>query len=71
MKLFKKIILILIVFLETGNLLSDNNLFNVNNILLEKKENKSNKELADQAIKEAFNQFINKVLMKEDISKVI
>ena len=56
MKLFKKIILILIVFLETGNLLSNNNLFNVNNILLEKKENKSNNQLADQAIKEAFNQ---------------
>ena len=68
MKLFKKIILILIVFLETGNLLSDNNLFNVNNILLEKKENKSNNQLADQAIKEAFNKFINKVLMKEDIA---
>ena len=68
MKLFKKIILILIVFLETGNLLSDNNLFN--NILLEKKENKSNNQLADQAIKEAFNQFINKVLMKEDIAKL-
>ncbi len=70
MKLFKKIILILIVFLETGNLLSNNNLFNVNNILLEKKENKSNNQLADQAIKEAFNQFINKVLMKEDIAKL-
>ena len=68
MKLFKKIILILIVFLETGNLLSDNNLFNVNNILLEKKGNKSNNQLADQAIKEAFNKFINKVLMKEDIA---
>ena len=70
MKLFKKIILILIVFLESGNLLSENNLFNVNNILLEKKENKSNKELSDQAIKEAFNQFINKVLMKEDLAKL-
>ncbi len=70
MKLLKKIILILIVFLETGNLLSNDNLFNVNNILLEKKENKSNKQLADQAIKEAFNQFLNKVLMKEDIVKL-
>ena len=70
MKLFKKIILILVVFLETGNLLSSNNLFNVNNILLEKKENKSNKQLADQAIIEAFNQFIMRVLMKEDIAKL-
>ena len=70
MKLFKKIILILVVFLETGNLFSKNNLFNVNNILLENNENKSNKQLADQAIIEAFNQFINKVLMKEDIAKL-
>ena len=70
MKLFKKIMLILVVFFKTGNLLSDNNLFNVNNILLEKKDNKSNNQLADQAIKEAFNQFINRVLIKEDISKL-
>ena len=70
MKLFKQIILILVVFLKTGNLLSDNNLFNVNNILLEKKENYSNNQLANQAIKEAFNKFINKVLMKEDKFKL-
>ena len=70
MKLFKQIILILVVFLKTGNLLSDNKLFNVNNISLEKKENNSNKQLTNQAIKEAFNKFINKVLMKEDKSKL-
>ena len=70
MKLFKQIILILLVFLKTGNLLSDSNLFSVNNILLEKKENISNKQLANQAIQEAFYQFINKVLMKEDRSKL-
>ena len=64
MKLFKQIILILVVFLKTGNLLSDNNLFNVNNISIEKKENISNKQLANQAIKEAFNQLIGRVLMK-------
>ena len=39
-------------------------------IFYQKKENKSNKQLADQAIIEAFNQFINKVLMKEDIAKL-
>ena len=38
MKLFKLIILILMFFSKTGNLLSENNLFNVNNILLEKKK---------------------------------
>ena len=38
MKLLLQTIIILIIFLKTGNLLSDNNLFDVNNIILEKKE---------------------------------
>ena len=70
MKLLKQILLILLVFSKTGNLLSDNNLFNVNNISIEKKENISNKQLANQAIKEAFNQLIGRVLMKEDQQKL-
>ena len=69
MKLFKKIILILIVFFQTGNLLSKNNLFNVNNILLEKKDNTSNTEIANTAIKVAFKKLIKKVLLKEDMDK--
>ena len=70
MKLNKIIILILIIFLKTGNLLSDNNLFSVNNILLEKNDSISSTKLANQAIENAFIKFINKVLLKEDISKV-
>ena len=70
MKFLKQIILILIVFFKTGNLLSDNNLFSVNNILLEKKKNMSNKQLANQAIEKAFGQLINKILLKEDVSKM-
>ena len=52
MKLLKQIIFILVIFLKTGNLLSENNLFNVNNIILEKAKY-STKELANQAIEEA------------------
>ena len=70
MKLFKQIILIVIVFLQTGNLLSDNDLFDVNNILLEKKDGTASKFLADKAIKSGFDQLIERILMKEDISKV-
>ncbi len=70
MKLFKQITLILIIFLKTGNLLSENNLFNVNNILLEKKENTSSKQLANKAIKKGFNQLIDRILLKEDFQKV-
>ena len=70
MKLLKQITFILVIFLKTGNLLSDNNLFNVNNIILEKKAKYSMNELANQAIKEAFSELLNKILLNEDISKI-
>ena len=66
MKLFKKTTFILIIFLKTGNLLSENNLFNVNNIELEKKGNISSKQMADKAVKQGFDLLIKRVLMKED-----
>ena len=58
MKLYKQIIFILIVFFKTETLFSKNDLFNVNNIKLEKKDKISNNALANQAIKEGFNQLI-------------
>ena len=70
MKLHKQIIFILIVFLKTETLLSENNLFNVNNIQLEKKENITNDELANQAIKKGFDRLITKILLKEDLNKL-
>ena len=70
MKLLKQIIFILVIFLKTGNLLSDNNLFSVNNIIFEKKAKHSTKELANQAIEEAFSELLKKILLKEDISKI-
>ena len=70
MKLYLQISLILVIFFKTGNLLSENYLFNVNNILLEKKESSSSKLLADKAIKSGFDELINRILMKEDISKI-
>ena len=38
--------------------------------MLEKKENSSSKILADKAIKSGFDELINRILMKEDISKI-
>ena len=70
MKLLKQIIIILIVFFKTGNLLSENNLFNVNNILINKKDNLSNNQLADKAIKKAFDQLSKRILLKKDIQKI-
>ena len=70
MKLYKQIIFILIVFFKTGTLLSDNNLFNVNNIKLQKKGKSTNKDLANEAIKNGFDQLIGKILLKNDIAKL-
>lgn len=70
MKRFKLIILILVVFLKTGNVLSENNLFSVNNISIEKNDNISTKQMADKAIKEAFTQLIKRILLKKDIPLV-
>ncbi len=69
MKLYKPIIIILIIFLKTETVLSENNLFNVNNIELEKKDKISNNTLTNKAIKKGFNQLIAKILLKEDIVK--
>ena len=65
MKLFKLIIFILIVFFKTKTLFSENNLFNVNNIQVEKKDKITNKVLADKAIKKGFNQLLEKILLKK------
>ena len=54
MRLYKQIIFILIIFLKTETVLSNNNLFNVNNILLEKNGKITNTELANTAIKNGF-----------------
>ena len=44
MKLIKLTLIILVIFLKTGNVLSEQNIFNVNNIELAKKANISYKE---------------------------
>ena len=70
MKMYKLIIFILVVFLKTETLLSENNLFNVNNIKLEKKDKITNNDLANQAIKKGFDQLITKILLEQDIKKL-
>ena len=70
MKLYKQIIFILIVFFKTETVFSNNNLFNVNNIEIEKKGNVTNASLADKAIKKGFDQLIQKILLKKDQDKL-
>ena len=71
MKLYKLLLIILIVFLKTGNVLSENNIFNVNNIEIEKKGKTTNDKLANQAIKKGFKQLIEKILLAEDSKKLL
>ena len=70
MKLYKQIIFILVVFFKTETLFSENNLFNVNNIQIKKKNEITNNILADQAIKEGFDQLIEKILLINDSKKL-
>ena len=70
MKIFKTILTILVIFFQTGNVLSDKNIFNVNNIEIKKQSNSTNQSLANQAIKEAFNELKEKILMDEESIKL-
>ena len=69
MKLYK-LLLILIVFFKTETLFSKNDLFNVNNIQLEKNDKISNNSLSDIAIKKGFNELKSKILLKVDNDKL-
>ena len=70
MKLYKQLLFILIVFFKTETLFSQNNLFNVNNIEVEKKDNINYSSLADKAIKKGFDQLITRILLDRDFEKL-
>ena len=70
MKFYKLLLIILIVFSQTGNVLSNNNIFDVNNIEIEKKGKITNEALANQAIQKGFIELIDKILLKEDSKKL-
>ena len=62
MNLIKLIFIILIIFSKTGNVLSKDNIFNVNNIEVVKYGNLSNDALANIAIKRVYTDLIEKIL---------
>ena len=49
---------------------SKEKLFSVNNIEIDKRSDLSNKELASIAIRQAFKELIDKILLDEDIKKL-
>lgn len=71
MNLIKLIFIILIIFSKTGNVLSKDNIFNVNNIEVVKKDNLSNDALANIAIKRGYTDLIEKILLEEDKKELI
>ena len=70
MKKFLLFFYILVFLLKTGNVLSNNSIFNVNNIQIDKKLYKNTDNFLDKAFKKGFEKLSKRILLKKDLSKV-
>ena len=70
MKSFKYLVFILVIFLKTGNVLSESTLFNVNNVEISGNLFANNQIFVNKAINKGFNEMMNKVLLEKDINKL-
>ena len=70
MKILVFIYSILIIFFKTGNVLSDNNIFNVNNIEISKEISKNKEKLLNKSFIKAFNELIARLLLEDDYKKL-
>ena len=61
---------ILIILFKTGNVLSDNNIFNVNNVEISKETYKNKEKLVNKAFQKAFDELINRLLLEEDYKRL-
>ena len=66
MKFIKLFTVIVVIFFKTGNVFSSQNIFNVNNIEITKKNDVSNNKLVNKGIKKGFQELIDKILLNED-----
>ena len=71
MKNLNLIIFILVIFLKTGNVLSENKLFNVNNIEIINKSSNNIEILSNKAIKEGYIKLIKRVLLDENVEQML
>ena len=69
MKFYNLFIFIIIIFLKTGNVLSENTIFSVNNIIIESGKYKNHQEFLDQAYREGFYQLIERISLKKGSQK--
>ncbi len=59
--------LIIIIFLfKTGNVFSDTNIFNVDNIIVESENNQNKERVLSKAFKQGFKKLIKRILLKKD-----
>ena len=70
MKNLKFLFLILIILSKTGNVLSVESIFTVNNIQINKNTFKNKEELINIAFKKGFEKLNRKILLEEDYIKV-
>jgi len=61
---------ILIILFKTGNVLSNNNIFNVNNIEINKENSTSKEKLVNEAFKKGFEELTNRLLLEKDHKKL-
>ncbi len=70
MNKFKFISIIIMIFFQTGNVLSNEGVFTVNNIEVNKNTFKNKAELIDIAFKKGFEKLNSKILLERDYKKL-
>ena len=60
---------IIIIFFKTGNVLSNNNIFNVNNIEISKEFSKNKQKIVNQSFRKAFDELTKRLLLENDYKK--
>ena len=71
MKNLNLIIFILVILLKTGNVLSENKLFDVNNIEIINKSSNNIEILSNKAIREGYERLIKRVLLDENVEQML
>ena len=69
MKFFSFVIIIIVFLIKTGNVLSNEGIFNVNNIEIDALKFKNNKNYIDDAFKKGFGKLTNRILLEKDYIK--
>ena len=70
MKFISAIILIIFFLFKTGNVLSNNSIFHVNNIEIDNKYYKNKDKFFNHLFKDGFDQLSKKILLKKDYQRL-